>query len=81
MATSTTRPRARYGIVLPPWFSPAAAVVCILLAIVYPFRRLGRPAAWFSVLCAAGAFASAVMAWRIQSVAMDVLYADRLRDS
>src|SRR3954452_24709097 len=37
MATSTTQPRARYGIVLPPWFSPAAAVVCILLAIVYPF--------------------------------------------
>ena len=41
----------------------------LVLAIVFPFRRLGRPAAWFSTLCAAGAFASAVLAWRIQSVA------------
>jgi proton-translocating NADH-quinone oxidoreductase chain L len=40
-----------------------------VLAIVFPLRRLGKPAAWFSILCAAGAFASAVMAWRIQSVA------------
>ena len=26
-------------------------------------RRLGRPAAWFSILCAAGAFWAAVIAW------------------
>ena len=29
-----------------------------------PLRRLGRPAAWFSILCAAGSLAAAVMAWR-----------------
>ncbi len=37
-----------------------------VLAIVAPFRRLGRPAAYFSVLCATGAFAAAVMAWLAQ---------------
>ena len=49
------------------WLLPAFSF--LVLAIVYPLRRRGTPAAWFSVLCAAGAFASAVMAWRIQSVA------------
>ena len=52
---------------LTAWLLPAFSF--LVLAIVFPLRRLGRPAAWFSVLCAAGAFASAVMAWRIQSVA------------
>jgi NADH-quinone oxidoreductase subunit L len=49
------------------WLLPAFSF--LVLSIVYPLRRLGKPAAWFSVLCAAGAFGSAVMAWRIQSVA------------
>jgi NADH-quinone oxidoreductase subunit L len=49
------------------WLLPALSF--LVLAIVFPLRRLGKPAAWFSILCAAGAFASAVMAWRIQSVA------------
>ena len=40
-----------------------------VLAIVAPFRRLGRPAAFFSVLCAAAAFAAAFMAWRAQGAA------------
>jgi NADH-quinone oxidoreductase subunit L len=35
----------------------------LVLAIVAPFRRLGRPAAWFSTACAATAFVSAVLAW------------------
>jgi NADH-quinone oxidoreductase subunit L len=35
----------------------------LVLAIVAPFRRLGRPAAWFSTTCAAGAFVSALIAW------------------
>jgi NADH-quinone oxidoreductase subunit L len=35
----------------------------VVLAIVFPFRRLGKPAAWFSILCAAGAFWAAVIAW------------------
>jgi NADH-quinone oxidoreductase subunit L len=52
---------------LAAWLLPAFSF--LVLAIVFPLRRLGKPAAWFSVLCAAGAFASAVMAWRIQSVA------------
>ena len=51
---------------LAAWLLPALSF--LVLAIVFPFRRLGRPAAWFSILCAGGAFAAAVMAWRIQSV-------------
>ena len=42
-------------------FLPALSF--LVLAIVAPFRRLGRPAAWFSILCAAGSFAAAVIAW------------------
>jgi len=52
---------------LTAWLLPALSF--LVLAIVFPLRRLGKPAAWFSILCAAGAFASAVMAWRIQAVA------------
>ncbi len=44
------------------WLLPALSF--LVLAVVYPLRRLGRPAAWFSIVCAAGAFASAVLAWR-----------------
>jgi NADH-quinone oxidoreductase subunit L len=51
---------------LAAWMLPALSF--LVLAIVFPVRRLGRPAAWFSILCAGGAFASAVAAWRIQSV-------------
>jgi NADH-quinone oxidoreductase subunit L len=39
----------------------------LVLAIVMPLRRLGPPAGWFSVACAAGSLASAVMAWRAVS--------------
>jgi len=35
----------------------------LVLAIIAPFRRLGRPAAWFSTTCAAAAFVAAVIAW------------------
>jgi NADH-quinone oxidoreductase subunit L len=35
----------------------------LVLAIVAPFRRLGRPAAWFSTACAAAAFVAALIAW------------------
>ena len=35
----------------------------LVLAVVAPLRRLGRPAAWFSILCAGGSFAAAVIAW------------------
>ncbi|HYS27235.1 MAG TPA: NADH-quinone oxidoreductase subunit L, partial [Vicinamibacterales bacterium] len=47
---------------LTAWLLPALSF--LVLAVVYPLRRLGRPAAWFSIVCAAGAFASAVLAWR-----------------
>jgi NADH-quinone oxidoreductase subunit L len=47
---------------LAAWLLPALSF--LVLAVVYPLRRLGRPAAWFSIVCAAGAFASAVLAWR-----------------
>jgi NADH-quinone oxidoreductase subunit L len=43
---------------------PAASF--LVLAIAAPFRRLGRPAAFFSVLCAALAFTAAFLAWQAQ---------------
>jgi NADH-quinone oxidoreductase subunit L len=42
-------------------FLPALSF--LVLAIVAPFRRLGRPAAWFSILCAALSFTAASIAW------------------
>jgi NADH-quinone oxidoreductase subunit L len=36
----------------------------LILALVAPLRRLGRPAALVSILCAAGALAAALNAWR-----------------
>ena len=36
----------------------------LVLAIVAPLRRSGRPAGYFSILCAAGALISALLAWR-----------------
>lgn len=46
---------------------PAAAF--LVLAVAVPFRRLGRPAAWWSILCAAGALTCAVLSWRAQLTA------------
>ena len=46
---------------------PAASF--LVLAIAAPFRRLGRPAAFFSVLCAALAFTAAFLAWQAQGLA------------
>ena len=42
-----------------------------VLAIVAPFRRLGPPAAFFSVACAAAAFGAAIMAWQAQGAVTD----------
>ena len=36
----------------------------LVLALAAPFRRLGRPAAYFSILCAIGSLAAALMAWQ-----------------
>ena len=42
-------------------FLPALSF--LVLAVAAPLRRLGRPAAWFSILCAAGSLAAAAIAW------------------
>src|SRR5438270_5881924 len=39
------------------------ALSFLVLAVVFPLRRLGRPAAYFSILCATGAFAAAAFGW------------------
>jgi NADH-quinone oxidoreductase subunit L len=44
---------------------PAAAFV--LLAVAFPLRRSGRPAAWVSILFSAGALACAVSSWRLST--------------
>jgi NADH-quinone oxidoreductase subunit L len=40
------------------------AFAFLVLAIATPLRRQGRAAGWFSIGCAAGSLAAAVMAWR-----------------
>jgi NADH-quinone oxidoreductase subunit L len=56
---------------LAAWLLPAFSF--LVLAIVYPLRRLGKPAAWFSTLCAAAAVVSAFLAWNIASAAPEPL--------
>jgi NADH-quinone oxidoreductase subunit L len=36
----------------------------LVLAVAVPLRRLGRPAAWFSIACAAASLAAAILGWR-----------------
>jgi NADH-quinone oxidoreductase subunit L len=40
------------------------ALAFLVLAVAAPLRRLGRPAAYLSILCAAGSLAAAVLSWR-----------------
>jgi NADH-quinone oxidoreductase subunit L len=47
------------------WLAPAVAF--LLLSVVYPLRRTGRPAAWVSVALSAYALAAAVAAWGVSS--------------
>ncbi|HET8576731.1 MAG TPA: NADH-quinone oxidoreductase subunit L [Methylomirabilota bacterium] len=47
------------------WLAPATAF--LLLSVVYPLRRTGRPAAWISVGFSAYALVAAVAAWRVSS--------------
>jgi len=56
---------------LAAWLLPALSF--LVLAIVFPFRRLGKPAAWFSTLCAAAAVVSAFFAWNLASAATEPL--------
>ena len=43
------------------------AFAFLVLAIAVPLRRLGLPAGWFSIACAAGSLGAAVMAWQAAS--------------
>ncbi len=43
------------------------AIAFLLLAVAAPLRRLGRPAAYVSILCAAGSLLAAVLSWRRQA--------------
>jgi NADH-quinone oxidoreductase subunit L len=43
-------------------FLPAAAFV--LLSVLFPLRRSGRPAAWLSIVFSGGALGAAIQAWR-----------------
>ncbi|HEY1306721.1 MAG TPA: NADH-quinone oxidoreductase subunit L [Vicinamibacterales bacterium] len=56
---------AQYSLLLP-------AASFLILAVVAPLRRLGRPAAYVSILLAAGALALAVLAWRAAPSTGDV---------
>ncbi|MSO82103.1 MAG: NADH-quinone oxidoreductase subunit L [Acidobacteria bacterium] len=40
------------------------ALAFLVLAVVAPLRRLGRPAAYVSILCATGSLVSALLAWQ-----------------
>ena len=40
------------------------ALAFLVLGVVAPLRRLGRPAAYFSILCATGSLVSALLAWQ-----------------
>ena len=44
------------------WLAPGVSF--LLLSLVVPLRRSGRPAAWLSIVFSAGALAAAVLAWR-----------------
>jgi len=44
------------------WLAPGLAF--LLLGLIFPLRRSGRPAAWLSIVCSLGALAAAVAAWR-----------------
>ena len=40
------------------------ALSFLVLAVAFPFRRMGRPAAYFSILCAAGSLVAAALSWQ-----------------
>jgi len=44
------------------WLAPGLAF--LLLSLVVPLRRSGKPAAWFSIMVSLGALGGAVSAWR-----------------
>ena len=48
------------------------ALSFLVLALVVPLRRSGRPAAWFSIACMAGSLAAAVLAWRAVATTAEI---------
>src|SRR6266850_4280718 len=44
------------------WLAPGLAF--LILSLVFPFRRSGRPAAWLSIVVSLGSLVGAVTAWR-----------------
>ncbi|HTI53420.1 MAG TPA: NADH-quinone oxidoreductase subunit L [Verrucomicrobiae bacterium] len=44
------------------WLAPAVSF--LLLSLIVPLRRSGKPAAWLSIVISAGALSAAVSAWR-----------------
>jgi NADH-quinone oxidoreductase subunit L len=52
---------------------PAAAF--LIIGVLPPLRRSGRPAALFSIACMAAAFASALLAWRAAAAAGSPIHA------
>ena len=44
------------------WLAPGLAV--LILSLVFPFRRSGKPAAWLSIVVSLGSLVGAVTAWR-----------------
>src|SRR6187551_2687380 len=52
---------------------PAAAF--LVIAVLPPLRRSGRPAAWFSIACMAAAFVSAILGWLAAPAATEPIHA------
>jgi NADH-quinone oxidoreductase subunit L len=52
---------------------PAAAF--LIIAVLPPLRRSGRPAAWFSIACMAAAFLAALLAWRAAGASAGPIHA------
>src|SRR5258705_10561317 len=44
------------------WLAPGLAF--LILSLVFPFRRSGKPAAWLSIVVSLGSLVGAVTAWR-----------------
>ena len=56
------------------WLAPAVSF--LLLSLIVPLRRSGKPAAWLSIVLSAGALAAAVSAWRsaVPDIARRILW-------
>jgi NADH-quinone oxidoreductase subunit L len=60
------------GFALAALLLPAASF--LVIGLLPPLRRSGRPAAWFSIACMAGAFIAAVLTWRVTAATDDAFH-------